>query len=112
MARTGRSREFAAGWRPARARSPGHLHGPYPGPVTPRRLLEPSRLAPVPVDLRRVFRVGTILWAVALVASAGLTLARVIDGRQVWVSAAGIVLGFLAQAWERRRRARLERAAA
>ncbi len=37
-----------------------------------RRLLEPSRLAPVPVDLRRVFLVGTGIWLVALVVASTL----------------------------------------
>jgi hypothetical protein len=64
------------------------------------------------VDLRRVFRVGTLLWALALLGSVALALTRIVDGRQVWVSAAGIALGFLAQAWERRRRVRAERTAA
>jgi hypothetical protein len=83
----------------------------YAGEVTPRRLLEPSRLAPVAVDLRRVFVVGTALWALALVVSAVLVGAGVVDGRQVWVSGAGVALGFLALAWERRRRARTTAAA-
>lgn len=63
------------------------------------------------VDLRRVFVVGTALWALALVVSAVLVGAGVVDGRQVWVSGAGVALGFLALAWERRRRARTTTAA-
>ncbi|WP_372594793.1 DUF2530 domain-containing protein [Actinotalea sp.] len=68
-----------------------------------RRLLEPSRLAPVPVDLTRVFLVGTALWVVALVVFA--LLASVGDGssRAVATCATGAGLGLLAVLWARRR---------
>lgn len=73
-------------------------------------LLGPSRLAPLDIDLARVILAGIALWAVALLVSAGLTLAGVLHGRAVPICAAGIALGLLALLWERRRRRRADSA--
>ena len=68
-----------------------------------RRLLEPSRLAPVRVDLRRVFLVGTALWLVALVVCATLAAAGSVTARTVATCATGAALGALAVLWAQRR---------
>lgn len=68
------------------------------------RLLEPSRLDPVDVDLARVTWVGIGLWAVALVVCAVLAGNDRLSPDWVWVCATGIVLGLLAIVWLRRRR--------
>lgn len=68
-----------------------------------RRLLEPSRLAPVPVDLRRVFLVGTGLWLVALAAAGTLAAMGSVTTRTVVTCATGAGLGVLALLWARRR---------
>lgn len=70
------------------------------------RLLEPSRVRPALVDLRRVFWAGTALWAVALVVAAVGWRGGTVTGRTVATCAAGILLGFAALLWERRRRRR------
>lgn len=69
-------------------------------------LLEPSKVAPLAVDLRRVIWVAIALWLVALLVVGGLTLGGVATGRGVWICATGFALGFVALDWERRHRAR------
>ena len=69
-----------------------------------RRLLEPSRIAPVPVDLRRVFLVGTGIWLVALVVASTLAAMGSVSMRTVVTCATGAGLGLLAFLWARRRR--------
>lgn len=71
-----------------------------------RSFLEPSRLAPLAVDLRRVFWVGIGLWAVALAVVGVLALTGTATGRAVWTCLVGFALGFLALDWERRHRGR------
>jgi hypothetical protein len=66
------------------------------------RLLAPSTLRPVELDLRRVFWVIIALWAVALVALGGVGLVGSVEGRTVAICATGVALGFAALAWERR----------
>lgn len=68
------------------------------------RLLDPSRLEPVRLDLRKVFLVGIALWAVALVVTVVLAVTGQVDARMPWICAAGIALGGLALLWERRHR--------
>ena len=72
-------------------------------------LLEPSRLDPVPVDLRRVFLAGTALWVLALVVCLVLEAADVATGANPAVCVTGITLGGLALAWEHRQRVRVAR---
>ncbi len=68
--------------------------------------LQPSRIAPLRVDLRRVFWVGIGLWAVALAVVGALALTGAGTGRAVWICLTGFALGFLALDWERRHRDR------
>lgn len=79
----------------------------YPGLVStpPARpsVFAPSTLAPVEIDLRRVFWVGIALWALALVVVAVATLAGATTGRAVPICVAGLLLGVLALGWEHRR---------
>ncbi|KGM10263.1 DUF2530 domain-containing protein [Cellulomonas carbonis] len=70
------------------------------------RLLEPSRLAPVQLDVRRVFLVGIAVWVVALVVTLVLLGLGRVEGRAVATCATGVVLGLLALVWERRHRSR------
>lgn len=72
----------------------------------PMDLLGESRLAPVDIDLGRVFRVGIVLWAVAVVVTTALLLAGQVEARTVAICGTGLALGFVALAWERRRRQR------
>ncbi|EYR62640.1 hypothetical protein N866_06715 [Actinotalea ferrariae CF5-4] len=76
--------------------------------MTTRRpsLLEPSRLEPVHLDLRKVFLGGIALWTVALVVSLVLVATGQVGVRIPWICAAGVALGGLALLWERRNRAR------
>jgi hypothetical protein len=67
-----------------------------------RRLLDPSSLAPLQLDLRRVFWVFVAIWAVALVAVGVIALVGSVEGRTVAIVATGFVLGFAALGWERR----------
>ena len=69
-------------------------------------LLGESRLAPVEIDLGRVFRIGIALWAVAVVVTTALLLADQVEARTVAICVTGLALGFVALAWERRRRHR------
>ncbi|NCT90557.1 DUF2530 domain-containing protein [Cellulomonas sp. APG4] len=71
----------------------------------PRRMLQPSELEPVHVDLRTVFLVGIAVWLLALVVSVVLTATDHLDGRIPWICVTGAVLGLLALAWESRTRA-------
>lgn len=64
-------------------------------------LLDASTIAPVELDLRRVFWVITGLWAVALAVTAVIGLVGHIDGRTVGICATGFALGFAALGWER-----------
>lgn len=68
-----------------------------------RQLLEPSRLAPVPVNLARVFLVGIGLWLVALALFGTIAVLGDGNGRAVATCAAGAVLGVIAVLWARRR---------
>ncbi|MBC7290427.1 MAG: DUF2530 domain-containing protein [Actinotalea sp.] len=70
------------------------------------RLLEPSRLEPVRLDLRKVFLVGIAAWVVALVVTGVLAATGQVSARIPWICAAGIALGGLALVWERRNRDR------
>lgn len=65
------------------------------------RLLDPSELTPLVLDLRRVFWTITGLWAVALVVAVVLAVAGSVPGRAVAVCATGFALGFAALGWER-----------
>jgi hypothetical protein len=73
-------------------------------------LLHPDRRRPDPapwrVDLRVVILVGMGLWAVALVVCAVLLALGTISPRAVTTCGAGLVLGLLGLAWERRNRTR------
>lgn len=69
-----------------------------------RRMLQPSELEPVHVDLRTVFLVGIAAWLVALVVSVVLTLTGHLDGRIPWICVTGAALGLLALVWESRTR--------
>lgn len=64
-------------------------------------LLDASTIAPVELDLRRVFWVITGLWAVALAVTSVIGLAGHIEGRTVVICATGFALGFAALGWER-----------
>jgi hypothetical protein len=75
----------------------------YAGAVATRRLLEPSRLAPVQVDLPRVFLVGTVLWLVALAVTGTLAAMGGVTTRTVLTCATGAGLGVLAILWARHR---------
>lgn len=69
-------------------------------------LLEPSRLEPVELDLRRVFLVGIALWVVGLAVTTVLTATGDLEGRMPWICLVGLVLGGMALVWEHRRRRR------
>jgi hypothetical protein len=69
-------------------------------------LLEPSKVAPLVVDLRRVIWAAIGLWLVALAVVGALTLGGVATGRGLWICATGLALGFVALDWERRHRGR------
>ena len=84
---------------------PARSAAAYAGPV--RRLLEPSKLTPLPVDLRLVILGGVVAWLVALVVTGALALAGTTTGRGVWVCLTGLLLGGLGLVWERRRARRL-----
>lgn len=71
-----------------------------------RAFLQPSRIAPLHVDLRLVFWAGVGLWALALAVVGALALAGAETGRAGWICLAGFALGFLALDWERRHRDR------
>ncbi len=66
------------------------------------RILEPSTVEPLRVDLRRVVLVAMGLWLVALVVLGALALAGAPTGRGVWICLVGFALGFWALAWDRR----------
>ena len=70
-------------------------------------LLQPSRLAPLDIDLRKVVLVGIALWTVALAVSAGLMIAGARQGHAVPICATGIGLGLVALVWAHRRRRRV-----
>ncbi len=69
-------------------------------------LLEPSKVAPLTVDLRRVIWVAIALWLVALLVVGAMTLGGVATGRGVWICVTGLALGFVGLDWERRHRGR------
>ena len=70
--------------------------------MTPRpSLFDESTMAPVELDLRRVFWVITGLWALALVVTSVIGLVGEVEGRTVTICATGFALGFVALAWER-----------
>lgn len=75
------------------------------------RLLGPSRLAPVAVDLNRVFWAGIAVWAVALAVALVGALQDRVHWETVATCVAGVLLGFVALDWERRRRRRAGRPA-
>jgi len=68
-----------------------------------RRLLEPSRLAPVPVNLTHVFLVGTGIWLAALAVAAMLAVSGSVEWRTVVTCAAGAAMGVAGALWARRR---------
>lgn len=70
------------------------------------RLLEPSRIEPLDVDLRAVLLAGIGAWLVALATLGVLELAGRSTGRAVWVCLAGLALGGWGLVWERGRRTR------
>lgn len=65
-------------------------------------ILAPSRLDPVPVDLRRVILGGTAVWAVALVVTVVLGAVGSLPWTVAWVCVAGIALGGVGLLWARR----------
>jgi len=67
-------------------------------------MLHPRRTPPppVPVDLARVMRVGTLVWAAALVVTLVLAVVGSIAWDAVWVCGVGIALGLLGVRWARR----------
>ncbi len=67
------------------------------------RLLEPSRLAPVEVDLRRVVLVGTLAWLLGAVVTTVLAATAVVPWVVVHVCLAGVALGGLGLLWVRGR---------
>ncbi|NLE72449.1 MAG: DUF2530 domain-containing protein [Actinomycetales bacterium] len=67
-------------------------------------------MRPLELDLRVVFRVGTGLWAVALVVVGVLAARGTADARAVAICATGFALGFVGQAWEVRHRRAARRA--
>ena len=92
--------------RPRPAHRPGvvvgHCFGHYGERVTSRpSLLAASTIAPVELDLRRVFWVITGLWALALAVTSAIGLVGHIDGRTVAICSTGFALGFAALGWER-----------
>ncbi len=74
-----------------------------PDDRTPR-MLRPSTLEPVRLDLRRVILVGIGLWTVALVVTGALAVTDRTDAMPALVCAAGIALGGAGLLWERRNR--------
>jgi len=66
--------------------------------LNPRRTPPP----PVPVNFGRVMRVGTLVWAVALVVTVVLAATGSIAWDAAWVCGVGIVLGLLGARWARR----------
>jgi len=66
--------------------------------LNPRRTPPP----PVPVDLGRVMRIGTLVWAAALVVTVVLAAVGSIAWNASWVCGAGIALGLLGSRWARR----------
>lgn len=64
-------------------------------------LLDESRLAPLELDLRRVFQVMTGLWAVALAVAVVLVATDRVDATVAWVCGTGVLLGFAALGWHR-----------
>ena len=75
-------------------------------PSRTARLLRPSTLEPVEIDLRLVFGIGMALWAVALVVMVVVQATGTTTGRGIPVCATGIALGALGVLWEQRRRRR------
>lgn len=68
------------------------------------RMLRPSTLEPVRLDLRRVLLVGIGLWALALVITVVLALTDRTDAVPAAVCGTGIALGGAGLLWERRNR--------
>ncbi|KGM08710.1 DUF2530 domain-containing protein [Cellulomonas bogoriensis] len=66
-------------------------------------ILRPSTLAPVELDLRKVFLAGMLLWALALAVMIVLEVTGTETGRGPAVSITGVILGVLALVWEHRR---------
>ena len=91
---------------PAARREPAE-HDQHPA----QRLLAPSTLRPVELDLRTVFWAITGGFTVALVVFAVIGLTGSVDGRTVAICATGVGLGFVAQGWRRWREASLRRRA-
>ena len=69
-------------------------------------LLRPSTLAPIELDLRRVFLAGVAIWGVALVVAVVLMVMDLVSVRALAICGTGLVLGLLALGWEHRRRRR------
>ncbi len=60
-------------------------------------------LTPAVINAKMVFRIGTILWAIALIVLGILHLSGIsVPGRYPLISAAGIVLGALGYWWAHR----------
>lgn len=74
------------------------------------RLLRPSTLEPVELDLRKVIVAGIVTWLLALGVLLALTAA---DGREIGrgvaICVSGVALGLLGLVWERRHRRRTAR---
>ena len=89
--------------RPALGRGrPDDVVRHYPEGVSSRpSLLAESTVAPVVLNLRRVFWVITGMWALALAVTAAIGLFGHIEGRVVAICATGFALGFAALGWER-----------
>jgi hypothetical protein len=74
-------------------------------------VLHPERRGPQPaaerVDLRPPILIGMAAWAVALVVAVVLQATGAVTGGDlVWTTAAGLALGVVGLAWERRNRLR------
>lgn len=79
---------------------------PHAGPTATRvpRMLRPSTLEPVRLDLRRVLLAGIGLWTLALVITVVLALTGRTDAVPAAVCGTGIALGGAGLLWERRNR--------
>ena len=69
-----------------------------------RRLLQPSSLQPVRLDLGIVFRIGTVIWLVVAGVVAVLVVQDRVAPQALWTCATGAVLGVLGAIWARRHR--------
>jgi hypothetical protein len=73
--------------------------------------IDPASLTPVDVDGVRAVTIGTVLWAIALIALLPFWSKLDDDGHLWWIAtcAAGVVLGLLGLLYVTRRRAAIRR---